>query len=70
MSLCDSGKGWPSLGLTTLYFPTVMELLLMSSAMHLVWADCISKRSDCEVEDKIPMTKTRVSVNLIIVACL
>lgn len=31
-----SGRGYPSLGLTTLYFPTVIALILISSEMHLV----------------------------------
>lgn len=34
-----SGIGKPSLGLTTLYLPTVMALFLMSSVMHLVDPD-------------------------------
>ena len=36
VTLCESGKGWASSGLTTLYLPTVMALLFMSSAMHFV----------------------------------
>lgn len=41
-----SGKGWPSLGLTTWYFPTVMELLFISSVMHLVWPNSRSNWID------------------------
>jgi hypothetical protein len=36
VTLWVSGMGWASSGLITLYFPTVMELVFMSSAMHLV----------------------------------
>jgi hypothetical protein len=56
VSLYESGKGWPSWGLTILYFPTVIELLLMSSAMHFVFPDSSSKRIDFDVEDKIAIT--------------
>lgn len=56
VSLCDSGKGWLSWGLTMLYFPTVIELLLMSSAMHFVCPDSSSKRSDFDGDDKSPVT--------------
>lgn len=38
-----------------LYFPTVIELLLMSSAMHFVCPDSSSNRSEFDVEDKTPM---------------
>ena len=44
------------MGLTILYFPTVIELLLMSSAMHFVFPDSSSKRIDLDVEDKIAIT--------------
>ena len=45
VSLCESGIGeGGSLGLTTAYFPMVMALILMSSAMHLLVPDRSSKR--------------------------
>lgn len=63
--LWESGKGWPSLGLTIVYFPTVMALVLMSSDMHLVWPDWRSNRSDWTVFDINPRVKRRdTSVNL------
>jgi hypothetical protein len=39
-----------------LYFPTVIELLLMSSDMHFVCPDSSSKRSDFDGDDKSPIT--------------
>lgn len=57
MSLWESGRGWSSLGLTTLYLPTVMELLFISSETHLVWPDCRSNRRDSDVYDRNPTTK-------------
>lgn len=59
MTLWVSGKGWASSGLTTLYLPTVMELLLMSSEMHLVWPDGRSNRTDSDVDNKNPRIRRK-----------
>lgn len=58
--LWDGGKAWPSWGLSTLYLPTVMELLLMSSAIHFVRPECKSKCSDCEIREQIPRIRSTV----------
>lgn len=39
VTLCVSGRGKPSLGLITLYLPTDMALLFISSDMHFVAPD-------------------------------
>lgn len=52
MTLWESGRGWPSLELTIWYLPTVMELLLMSSEMHLVCPDWSSNLRDSVEEEK------------------
>ena len=61
MTLWKSGKGMSSLGLITLYLPTVMELTFNSSAMHFVWLDCSSNRIDSVVHDNNPYVITRIS---------
>ena len=50
-----------SLGLITLYLPTVMELTFNSSAMHFVWLDCSSNRIDSVVHDNNPYVITRIN---------
>lgn len=59
VTLWESATGTPSLGLTTLYLPTVMELLFMSSEMHLVWPDWSSNLRDSIAGGNNPTTRRR-----------
>lgn len=57
VSLWVSGRGWlPSLGSTTLYLPTDMELSLISSAMHFVCPDGSSNRRHLPVVTRNPIS--------------
>lgn len=57
VSLWLSGKGLPSLGFTTLYFPTVMALLFISSEMHFVFPEVRSNLMHSPILDKSPIQK-------------
>lgn len=66
--LWESGIGYPSLGLTTLYFPTVIALLLMSSEMHFVlpvWSSNLIEFAMPHVNAMVRIAWRRIELDIV-----